>query len=180
MEVIKTKIEGLLIIQPRVFKDERGYFFESWNKSNFQKQGININFSQDNQSLSSKDVIRGLHFQNPPYEQGKLVRVIQGSVIDIAVDIRRNSLTYGQYFSVKLSGDKKNMLWIPPGFAHGFASLEDNTILSYKCSGEYNREAESSLLWNDVNLNIDWKIENPIISKKDKQSQTFKEFKSKF
>ena len=180
MEIIKTKIEGLLIIKPTVYEDNRGYFFESWNKSLFKKNGLDINFIQDNQSLSSKGVIRGLHFQNPPYEQGKLVRVIQGSVLDVAVDIRKKSPNYGKYVSIILSGKERNMFWIPPGFAHGFATLEDNTIFSYKCSGVYNKKSEGSLLWNDPDLNIDWKINNPIISKKDQQSKKFTNFKTHF
>ena len=180
MEIIKTDIEGLLIIKPRVFEDERGYFFESWSKESFSTNGIDINFVQDNQSLSSKGVIRGLHFQNPPFEQGKLVRVISGSVLDVAVDIRSKSPTYGNHVSVFLSGLNKTMFWIPPGFAHGFATLEDNTIFSYKCSGIYNKESEDSLLWNDIDLNIDWKVKKPIISEKDKISNSFNNFKSQF
>ena len=180
MEIIKTKIEGLLIIIPRVFKDDRGYFFESWSKSSFTKNGIDIDFVQDNQSFSSKGVVRGLHFQNPPFAQGKLVRVIKGSVLDIAVDIRKDSPTYGQHVSVMLSGENKKMFWIPAGFAHGFSTLENNTIFSYKCSGNYNKESEGSLMWNDSELNIDWKIDNPIISEKDKQSEKFKNLKTQF
>ena len=180
MEIIKTDIEGLLIIKPRVFEDERGYFFESWSKESFSTNGIDINFVQDNQSLSSKGVIRGLHFQNPPFAQGKLVRVVCGSVLDVAVDIRSKSPTYGNHVSVFLSGLNKTMFWIPPGFAHGFATLEDNTIFSYKCSGIYNKESEDSLLWNDIDLNIDWKVKKPIISDKDKISNSFNNFKSQF
>ena len=180
MEIIKTDIEGLLIIKPRVFEDKRGYFFESWSKESFSANGIDINFVQDNQSLSSKGVIRGLHFQNPPFAQGKLVRVISGSVLDVAVDIRSKSPTYGNHVSVFLSGLNKTMFWIPPGFAHGFATLEDNTIFSYKCSGIYNKESEESLLWNDIDLNIDWKVKKPIISEKDKISKSFNNFKSQF
>tara|TARA_B100000700_G_C15017859_1_gene844217 strand:- start:605 stop:1150 length:546 start_codon:yes stop_codon:yes gene_type:complete len=181
MEIIKTKIEGLLIIKPTIFEDNRGYFFESWNKSSFEKNGLNIDFIQDNQSFSSKGVIRGLHFQNPPFAQGKLVRVIQGSVLDVAVDIRKKSPNYGKHVSVILSGKERNMFWIPPGFAHGFATLEDNTIFSYKCSGGiYNKKSEGSLLWNDPDLNINWQINNPIISKKDQKSEKFTNFKTHF
>lgn len=180
MEIIKTEIEGLLIIKPKIFEDDRGYFFESWSKEAFRKNGLEINFVQDNQSFSSKGVIRGLHFQNPPFAQGKLVRVIQGSVLDVAVDIRKESPTYGKHVSVILSGENKTMFWIPPGFAHGFSTLKDNTIFSYKCSGVYNKNSEGSLLWNDKDLNIDWKIENAIISDKDKQSESFINFKSQF
>ena len=180
MKIIKTEIEGLLIIEPRVFEDKRGYFFESWSKDAFENAGLDINFVQDNQSFSSKGVVRGLHFQNPPFAQGKLVRVLKGSVLDVAVDIRKNSPTYGKYFSIHLSGENKTMFWIPPGFAHGFSTLEDNTIFSYKCSGVYNKESEGSLLWNDTDLNIDWKIKNPIISKKDQNSAIFANFKTQF
>ena len=180
MKIIKTEIEGLLLIEPKVFEDERGYFFESWSKDAFENAGLDINFVQDNHSLSSKGVVRGLHFQNPPFAQGKLVRVLKGSVLDIAVDIRENSPTYGKYFSIHLSEENKTMLWIPPGFAHGFSTLEDNTIFSYKCSGVYNKESEGSLMWNDTDLNIDWKIKNPIISEKDQNSELFSNFKTQF
>ncbi len=180
MKIIKTKIEGLLIIEPRIFEDERGCFFESWSKAAFKNAGLDIDFVQDNQSCSSKGVVRGLHFQNPPFAQGKLVRVIQGAVLDVAVDIRKNSPTYGKYVSVILSGENKTMFWIPPGFAHGFSTLEDNTMFSYKCSGIYNKESEGSLMWNDTDLNIDWQIKNPIISEKDQNSELFTNFKTQF
>ena len=180
MEIIKTEIEGVLIIKPRVFEDKRGYFFESWSKATFEKQGLDINFAQDNQSFSSKGVLRGLHFQNPPFAQGKLVRVIQGSVLDVSVDIRKNSSTYGKHVSVILSGENKTMFWIPPGFAHGFSTLENNTIVSYKCSGVYNKQSEDSLLWNDSDLDIDWQIENPIISEKDQNAKSFSNFNTQF
>ena len=180
MKIIKTEIEGLLIIKPRVFEDDRGYFFESWSKDAFENAGLDISFVQDNQSLSSKGVVRGLHFQNPPFAQGKLVRVLKGSVLDVAVDIRKNSPTYGKYLSAHLSEENKTMFWIPPGFAHGFSTLEDNTMFSYKCSGVYNKESEGSLMWNDTDLNIDWQIKNPIISEKDQNSELFTNFKTKF
>tara|TARA_B100000809_G_C14793250_1_gene407471 strand:+ start:87 stop:629 length:543 start_codon:yes stop_codon:yes gene_type:complete len=180
MKIIKTEIEGLLIIKPRVFEDDRGYFFESWSKDAFENAGLDISFVQDNQSLSSKGVVRGLHFQNPPFAQGKLVQVLKGSVLDVAVDIRENSASYGKHVSVLLSGENKTMFWIPPGFAHGFSTLEDNTMFSYKCSGVYNKESEGSLMWNDTDLNIDWQIKNPIISEKDQNSELFTNFKTKF
>ena len=180
MKIIKTEIEGLLIIRPRVFEDERGYFFESWSKAAFENAGLDINFVQDNQSLSSKGVVRGLHFQNPPFAQGKLVQVLKGSVLDVAVDIREKSASYGKHVSVLLSGENKTMFWIPPGFAHGFSTLEDNTMFSYKCSGVYNKESEGSLMWNDTDLNIDWQIKNPIISEKDQNSELFTNFKTQF
>ena len=180
MEFISTNIEGLIIIKPRVFNDERGYFYESYNKNIFKKNGLELDFIQDNQSLSHSGVLRGLHFQAPPFQQGKLVRVIQGSVIDVAVDIRTNSPTYGQYHSIMLSGDNKTQFWIPPGFAHGFVTLEDNTIFSYKCTGPYSKESEGALLWNDPSLNIAWEIEKPLVSEKDQEAQLFEHFTSPF
>lgn len=180
MNIIQTPLKDLLVIEPKVFKDDRGHFFESWNKEIFEKQGLKLDFVQDNQSLSSKGVLRGLHFQNPPYAQGKLVRVIQGSVMDVAVDIRKNSSTYGEYFSIKLSGKNKTSIWIPPGFAHGFVTLEDDTIFTYKCTAVYNKESEGSIFWNDKDLNIDWGMQNPIISEKDAVSPTFSILKSEF
>ena len=180
MEVIKTEIEGLLIIKPKVFEDSRGYFYESYNKERLREAGIDHEFVQDNQSLSSKGVLRGLHFQNPPYEQGKLIRVITGSVLDVAVDIRKNSPTYGRWLSAELSAVNKLMFWIPPGFAHGFVTLEDNTTFFYKCTGFYNYESEGAILWNDPDLNIDWKIKNPILSEKDKRCPVFRELESRF
>ena len=180
MEIIKTSIEGLLIIKPDVFKDERGYFFESYNKERFAKEGLTMDFVQDNESKSSKGVLRGLHFQKPPYAQGKLVRVVKGSVMDVAVDLRKSSPTYGKWESVVLSEDNKLQFWIPEGFAHGFVTLEDNTIFNYKCTNIYNKESEGSLLWNDPDINIDWNIENPILSEKDKVSPLFKNFETPF
>ncbi len=180
MEIINTPIEGLLVIKPRVFEDERGYFFESWSKEIFAKLGLDLDFLQDNQSLSTKGVLRGLHFQNPPYAQGKLVRVVRGKVLDVAVDIRKESATYGQYFSIELSEENKTMFWIPPGFAHGFLALEEDTIFAYKCTGIYNKESEGSFVWNDKGLNIDWGMDSPIVSEKDLVAGSFKGFVSKF
>ena len=180
MEIIKTSIEGLLIINPKIFGDERGHFFESWSKKAYQSIGLDVNFVQDNQSLSQKGVLRGLHFQNPPFAQSKLVRVIKGSVIDVAVDIRKDSITYGEHFAVKLSEENKKIVWIPSGFAHGFITLENDTIFTYKCTGVYNKESEGALVWNDVDLNIDWGVENPLVSEKDMVAGSFKDFKSQF
>ena len=180
MEIIKTPLEGLLVIKPRIFGDDRGYFFESWSKQSFAKVGLTLDFVQDNQSLSGKGVLRGLHFQNPPYEQGKLVRVIKGAVLDVALDIRKNSPTYGQYFSIELSEENKTIVWIPPGFAHGFVTIEDNTIVTYKCTEVYNKESEGALLWNDKDLNINWEINDPLVSEKDLMAGNFKNFVSKF
>lgn len=180
MKVIETKIKDLFVIQPTVFEDARGYFFESYNKDVFYKHGITTELVQDNQSLSQKGVLRGLHFQNPPYAQAKLVRVITGSVLDVVVDIRKNSPTYGQHFAEVLTSVQKNMLFVPAGFAHGFAVLEDNTIFSYKCSNVYNKEAEDSILWCDPDLNINWGVKSPLLSEKDKAAKKFKDFISKF
>lgn len=180
MEIIETKIPGLLIIKPDVFEDDRGYFFESYNKDKFESAGIDVNFVQDNESKSQKGVLRGLHFQNPPHAQGKLVRVMRGSVLDVAVDIRRGSPTYGQWDSIVLSGDNKIMYWIPEGMAHGFLTLEDDTVFFYKCSKVYNKNSEGSIRWNNPDLNIDWGVSEPILSEKDKTSPLFKDFESKF
>lgn len=180
MEIVKTEIKDLLIIKPKVFEDERGHFFESYNQNIFSNLGINVNFVQDNQSLSGKNVLRGLHFQNPPFAQAKLVRVIKGSVLDVAVDIRKNSPTYGKHVSIELSEKNKTMFYIPEGFAHGFLTLENNTIFTYKCTNFYNKESEGCILWNDSELNINWNVNNPIISDKDKVGTLFKDFKSNF
>ena len=178
MKFVKSKLEGVIEILPSVFGDERGYFLESYNKDLFLKNGIDIDFVQDNQSLSSKGVLRGLHFQAPPYAQDKLVRVIKGSVLDVVVDVRKNSDTYGQFETFKLTEEDKNMLLVPKGFAHGFATLEDNTIFVYKCSNIYNKESEGGLKWNSLNIN--WLIENPIISQKDEILPNFSDFNTPF
>lgn len=180
MEVIETKIKDLLIIKPKVFADARGYFFESYNETVFKQNGIVANFVQDNQSLSSAGVLRGLHFQAPPHDQGKLVRVITGAVLDVAVDIRKNSPTYGQHVSIELTEENKTMFYIPSGFAHGFLTLRDNTIFSYKCTNVYNKTSEGCVLWNDSDLNINWNVSNPILSDKDLVGTPFKEFNSPF
>ena len=180
MEVQKTPIEGLLVIQPRVFADDRGYFFESYNKQVMAGLGITEEFVQDNQSKSQKGVLRGLHFQNPPFAQGKLVRVIQGAVLDVAVDIRQDSPTYGQHYKIELTGENKTMFWLPAGFAHGFLTLEDETVFSYKCTGLYNKDSEGSLRWNDPDLAIDWGIDEPSLSEKDAAAPFFKDFKTQF
>ena len=180
MKFLKTEIEGLYVIEPRVFEDDRGYFFEAFNEQLFVQNGIDVRFVQDNQSLSQKNVLRGLHFQCPPFAQAKLVSVIEGSVLDIAVDIRKDSPTYGKHCSVVLSSENKKMFFIPEGFAHGFLALEDNTIFSYKCSNFYNKESEDALLWNDPTINIDWGIENPILSPKDLEAKQFGSFVSPF
>lgn len=180
MEVIETKLKGVLVLKPKVFEDERGYFFESYNRNLFLQAGLDLNFVQDNQSLSQKGVLRGLHFQNQPYAQGKLVRVISGSVYDVAVDIRKDSETYGQWFGLELTEKNKWMMYIPEGFAHGFATLENNTVFSYKCTNFYNKSSEGCILWNDTDLAINWNLENPILSDKDLNGKKMKDFISLF
>jgi dTDP-4-dehydrorhamnose 3,5-epimerase len=180
MEIIETKLKGLIVIKPKVFSDDRGYFFESYNKNTFSRSGLAMDFVQDNQSLSQKGVLRGLHFQNPPHAQGKLVRVINGAVFDVAVDIRKDSPTYGKWFGEKLTADNKWMMYIPEGFAHGFLTLENDTVFSYKCTHFYNKESEGCLLWNDPAIGIKWDFENPLLSEKDKVGQALHELKSLF
>jgi len=180
MEIIKSQIEGLLILKPKVFMDDRGYFFESYRFDLFNNLGIAADFVQDNESKSQKGVLRGLHFQNPPHAQGKLVRVVKGAVLDVAVDIRRGSDTYGQHMTIELSEENKTMLWIPEGFAHGFLTLMDNTIFQYKCTAYYNKESEGSIFWNDRDLNINWQISSPTVSEKDMQAPHFNTLTSKF
>ncbi|MDX5325834.1 MAG: dTDP-4-dehydrorhamnose 3,5-epimerase [Bacteroidota bacterium] len=180
MEMIETRIKDLYEIRPRVFEDPRGYFFESYNKKVFEGLGIQAEFVQDNQSLSGKGVLRGLHLQAPPFEQGKLVRVIKGSVLDVAVDIRKGSPTFGQHVAIELSEENKKMFWIPPGFAHGFLTLADETIFAYKCTGYYDRNSEMAVRWNDPELGIDWGIKDPILSEKDEMAPLLKDFQSPF
>lgn len=180
MKIIHTEIPDLLVVQPKVFEDERGYFFESYNKKVLAENGIDVDFVQDNQSLSQKGVLRGLHFQNPPHAQGKLVSVIKGAVLDVAVDIRKNSPTYGKHMAIELTEKNKTMFWVPPGFAHGFLTLENNTVFSYKCTDFYNKAAEDCILWNDPHLNIQWGVQHPILSEKDKLGKNFVDFISQF
>lgn len=180
MTINELKIPDVKIIRPNVHEDDRGYFFESFHKETLAAAGITADFVQDNQSQSGKHILRGLHFQSPPWAQGKLVRVIKGAVLDVAVDIRIKSPYYGQWVAQELTEANKLMMWVPPGFAHGFLTLEDNTIFSYKCTGYYNRDSEGGILWNDTDLNIQWGVENPILSDKDKVAQKFCLLKSLF
>lgn len=180
MDFEKNVISGLCVLTPRVFDDPRGYFFESYSKISFVDAGITDDFVQSNQSLSQKGVLRGLHFQAPPHAQSKLVRVIQGAVLDVAVDIRKNSPTYGKYFGLELTEENKWMMYIPEGFAHGFVTLRDNTIFSYKCTNYYNKPAEGCLLWNDPAIGINWNVSDPLLSDKDKEGQLLKDFTSQF
>lgn len=166
MQVRQTAIDGLIELIPRIFEDERGHFFESYSKPLFTSLGLPYEFVQDNQSFSTKGVLRGLHFQNEPFAQGKLVRVITGQVLDVAVDCRPDSPTFGKCETFLLDSRIANMAWIPPGFAHGFVALEDS-IFSYKCTNVYNKAAEGGIIWNDPDLSIDWGIDNPNVSEKD-------------
>lgn len=177
MDTEQTYLEGCFLIKPKVFSDERGNFFESFNKNQFQQlTGLNSDFVQDNQSLSQKGVLRGLHFQTGDFQQAKLVRVIQGSVLDVIVDIRLQSNTFGEYLSMILSAENNKQIYIPRGFAHGFVVLEDHTIFSYKCDNYYNKASENGIIFNDPTLNIDWQFPESemIISEKDKELPTFK------
>jgi len=180
MEIISTSLPGVLIIQPQVYEDQRGYFFESFNRNEFKKAGIDIEIKQVNQSLSGKNVLRGLHFQKPPWAQAKLVRVIKGSVLDVAVDIRKKSRHYGKWVSVLLSEENKKMFWIPEGFAHGFLTLEDNTVFLYKCDQFYCKDSEEAIQWNDPDIGIEWNADNPVLSTKDMNAVSFKDFVSPF
>lgn len=167
-----TSIEGLIEIFPRILEDERGIFFESYHHRLFQENGIPFDFVQDNQSFSRKGILRGLHFQKKPHQQGKLVRVITGKALDIAVDIRKDSPSFGKHVSILLDSKLNNMVYVPEGFAHGFVALED-TIFSYKCTNFYHKSAESGIIWNDKQLNIDWGINNPLVSDKDQALPSF-------
>jgi dTDP-4-dehydrorhamnose 3,5-epimerase len=180
MRIETVAIEGLCIIHPQVFTDERGYFFESWSRKKFEELGITCDFVQDNQSLSSRNVLRGLHFQTPPFAQAKLVRVIKGAVLDVAVDIRKGSPTFGKHFSIELTEANKLMFYIPAGFAHGFVTLADDTVFSYKCSNYYNKESDRTLLFNDPQLAIDWKTNHPVISEKDRMGSLLKDLVTPF
>ena len=169
MNIIKTSIEGIVIIEPRLFKDERGYFFESFNQREFEEKVFKTTFVQDNESKSSYGVIRGLHYQKPPFAQSKLVRVIKGAVLDVAVDIRKGSPTFGQHVAMELTEENHRQFFIPRGFAHGFSVLSEEVIFQYKCDEFYHPEAEGAIAWNDTELGIDWKIprDKVILSEKD-------------
>lgn len=180
MKINKTFIKDLLILEPQLFKDERGFFYESYNKNNLDKI-INIVFIQDNESKSNKGVIRGLHFQKPPFEQTKLVRCVSGKILDIVVDIRKNSKTYGKSFSVELSSKNNKQLLVPKGFAHGFQVLSEEATVNYKVDQYYNPDSDSGIIWNDKDLSIDWNLDiKPILSDKDLKLKSFRELKSPF
>lgn len=175
MQLTKTPFEGLLEIKPTIFEDNRGWFFEFYNEKLFHEHGITTRFVQENQSFSRKNVIRGLHLQVPPYEQAKLVAVISGKVLDVVVDLRADSKTFGQVYSSILDDQRHNMLFVPEGFAHGFAALED-TVFFYKCSSHYHPRYETGIAWNDPSLAIDWPIDEPVISEKDSQLPFYEDF----
>ncbi len=181
MEFVKTTLKDVILIKPQVFSDDRGFFMESYSKKIFQKNGISADFVQDNHSLSiQKGVLRGLHFQKPPFTQAKLVRVTHGEVYDVVVDLRKNSETFGKWEGFELSAENFQMLFVPKGFAHGFLTLEDNTEFQYKCDEYYNKESEGGIIWNDPDLNVNWKNKNPILSDKDKLLPKFKDLEVPF
>lgn len=181
MKIEKTALEGVMIIEPDVFTDERGYFFESFQEKRYQEAlGITDRFVQDNVSLSQKGVLRGLHYQAPPFAQGKLVQVLKGRVLDVAVDIRSGSPTYGKHVMVELSSDNHKQFFIPAGFAHGFLTLEDDTIFTYKCTNVYSREHDRGILWNDPSLGIDWGNDAPMVSEKDQKHPLFGDIEQEF
>ncbi len=182
MNFIETKIKGLIIIEPTIFEDKRGFFLETYNKVKFEKAIGKVSFVQDNESKSSKGVLRGLHFQKPPYDQAKLIRCVEGKVLDVAVDIRKNSKTYGKYISVELSGENKRQLLVPSGFAHGFLVLSESAIFAYKVDNNYSPDCDAGIIWNDPTLNIQWGIDNEevLVSEKDSKLPSFSEFESPF
>ncbi len=172
----KLDLEGVILVTPKIFKDSRGFFLETYKASDFYIGGIQESFIQDNRSFSSKNVLRGIHFQRHPRPQGKLVSCLNGSIFDVAVDLREDSPTFKQWVGVELSEDNKQMLYIPPGFGHGFATLSEFAEISYKCTNEYNYSLDGGIIWNDPDLNVDWKIENPLLSDKDLKLPSLKEF----
>lgn len=183
MEVIRTGIDGLFIVEPRVFGDARGYFFESFNAKEFaEKTGVQVDFVQDNESLSRYGVLRGLHFQRPPFAQSKLVRVVRGRVLDVAVDIRVGSPTYGRYVSVELTGENHRQFFIGKGFAHGFSVLSEEAVFQYKCDAYYAPQSEGAITWNDPDLDIDWQVpqDRVVLSAKDKGHPFLRDFLSPF
>lgn len=182
MALIKTDIPGLIVFEPKVFNDSRGYFYESYNEKTFQDAGIDIKFVQDNQAKSGYGVIRGLHYQLDPYSQSKLLRVLSGTIIDVVVDIRKNSPTYGKTFSIELSAENKKQILVPQGFAHGYSVISESAEIFYKCDNFWNMESEGGIMYNDPQLNIDWGIpdDKEIISDKDRNHPDFENIKHNF
>lgn len=179
MEIITTEFPGLLFIKPKIFGDSRGYFYESWNRERYENAGITEDFVQDNVSFSSRGVLRGLHYQKP-YTQGKLVSVLLGEVWDVAVDLRRSSPTFGKWQGFTLTGERKEQLYIPRGFAHGFCVLSETALFQYKCTDKYSPESEHGIMWNDPTLAIPWPVHEPVISDKDKMHPRFKDLSGEF
>ena len=177
MNISETEIEGVVILEPRIFKDDRGYFYESFSQREFEEKVCQTTFVQDNQSMSVYGVVRGLHFQKPPYCQSKLVQCIKGAVLDVAVDIRKGSPTFGKYVAVELTEENHRQFFIPRGFAHGFAVLSDEAVFQYKCDNYYNKESEGAIAWNDEQIAVDWRLlsEKVILSEKDKLSKPLAE-----
>jgi len=180
MEIIKTGFKGLLVVQPKVFIDDRGYFYEAFRADILVKMGLSVEFVQDNFSKSKRNAIRGLHYQVGKNAQGKLCQVISGKVLDVALDIRYNSPTYGKHYFHELSDENHTMIWIPPGFAHGFSVLSDEAVFMYRCTAYYSKEDERSVLFNDPDLKIDWKVDDPLVSGKDLQAKRFKDIDRDF
>ncbi len=180
MKLTETRLKGLYVLEAKVFHDPRGYFFEGFNRGLLKENGLDIEIAQTNISKSQANVVRGLHFQNPPFEQGKLIRVLSGAVLDVVVDIRKNSSTYGEHLAIELSEENCKALWVPPGFAHGFKTLKDDTLFYYDCTQVYDKQSEGSIVWNDSDLNINWDIENPTLSEKDEKASNFKDLVSQF
>ena len=182
MKITKTKIEGVVVLEPQVFGDQRGYFFESFSQRVFEECVGKISFVQDNESKSSYGVVRGLHYQYPPYTQAKLVRVVKGRVLDVAVDLRKQSTTFGQHVAIELSEDNKKQFFVPRGFAHGFAVLSEEAIFQYKCDNFYSPQSEGAIAWNDPDLNIDWRIpaEKVVLSEKDSKHPRLKDWQNVF
>ena len=177
MKVTQTKLQGALVFEPKVFGDDRGFFMETWNYQRYKEAGLDVKFVQSNLSKSAKGVLRGLHFQNPN-PQGKLVQILTGEVYDVAVDIRQGSPTFGQWHGELLSGDNNKQFYIPEGFAHGFCVLSESAIFSYMCTNVYDQKSDHSILWNDPDLNIDWPINEPLLSEKDKQAPALSSLKT--
>ena len=180
MKIIKTSINGLVVIEPKIFYDSRGYFFESYNQNQFLKKLGDFNFVQDNESKSSKGVLRGFHFQKPPYEQAKLVRCIKGQVLDVALDLRKKSKTFGKYFMIELSEKNSKSIFIAEGFAHGFLCLDKENYVVYSCTNYRHEKSEVGIVWNDSDLKIKWPNKKPLISLKDKKNLSFSEYQKKF
>ena len=182
MNIIETELPGVLIVEPKVFGDSRGYFFESWNQAAYEAAGITNKWVQDNESKSSYGVLRGLHYQAAPYTQAKIVRAISGAVLDVAVDIRKGSPTYGRHVAVELSAENKRQLYIPRGFAHGFAVLSETALFQYKCDNFYSPESEGGIAWDDPEIGIDWGLpkDMAILSPKDRNRQTLRDFVNSF